>query len=174
MKISGWQKIGLTFFLFIFLSVNLGLTFLVKPKETKAFLGAGDTVVVVGDTSPTSITRNITQGLHLTFDKIIKVLAKAFWEEFKTRMINLLTAKVLDFIGANPDDPEKAKFVLDVAEYVWGSQLYGMEIPGLGATTTGLLWNALYDYFCGQPAAELTINLFLPRKREEGFCEILD
>jgi len=173
MKISGWQKIGLTFFLFIFLSVNLGSNFLVKPKETKAFFGGG-LVHVVNDTSPTSITQTGTQIAHLTFDKIIKVLAKAFWEEFKIRMINLLTAKILDFIGANPDDPEKAKFVLDVAEYVWGSQLYGMEIPGLGATTTRMIWNALYAYFCGQPTAHLTINLFLPREREEDFCEILE
>ena len=172
MKISGWQKIGLIFFLFIFLSVNLGSSFLVKPKETKAFFGGG-VVHVINDTSPTSIARNVTQTLHLTFDEIIKVIARAFWEEFKIRMINLLTAKVLDFIGANPDNPEQAKFVLDVAEYVWGSQLYGMEIPGLGATTTRMIWNALYAYFCGQPTAHLTINLFLPREREEGFCEIL-
>ena len=173
MKISGWQKIGLTFFLFIFLSVNLGSNFLVKPKETKAFFGGG-IVHVISDTAPLSIARNVTQTAHLIEDKILKPIALAFIEEFKIRMVNLLTAKVLDFIGANPDDPETAKFVLDVAEYVWGSQLYGMEIPGLGTTTTGLLWNALYDYFCGQPTAHLTINLFLPRKREEDFCDILD
>ena len=172
MKISGWQKIGLTFFLFIFLSVNLGLTFLVKPKETKALFGV-EVVHVVNDTSPTSVTRTGTQIAHFTFDKVISLLARAFWEEFKIRMINLLTAKILDFIGANPDNPEKAKFVLDVAEYVWGSQLYGTDIPGIGKDTE-LIWNALYAYFCGQPTAQLTINLFLPRKRDEDFCEILE
>ena len=170
MKISGWQKIGLTFFLFIFLSVNLGSFFLVKPKETKAFVC---TCHVTSNSAPTEISQTVTQIKHLTFDEIVKTIADACWEEFKIRMINLLTAKILDFIGANPDNPEQAKFVLDVAEYVWGSQLYGIEIPGLGKDTE-LLWNALYNYFCGQPTAYLTINLFLPRKREEDFCEILD
>jgi len=174
MKISGWQKIGLTFFLFIFLSVNLGSNFLVKPKEAKAFLGAGDTVAVISDTAVTTFAKLAAQVKHLTFDEIIRTLADAFWEEFKIRMINLLTARILDFIGANPDNPEKAKFVLNVAEYVWGSQLYGLKIPGLNATDTKAIWQALYNYFCGQPTAQFTINLFLPRRREKDFCEILE
>jgi len=170
MKISGWQKIGLTFFLFIFLSVNLGLNLLVKPKETKALVC---TCHITSNSAPTEITQTGTQIKHYTFDEIVKTIADACWEEFKIRMINLLTAKVLDFIGASPGDHEKAKFVLDVAEYVWGDQLYGTDIPGIGEDTE-LIWNALYAYFCNQPTAELTINLFLPRKRDEGFCEVLD
>lgn len=94
------------------------------PNKTYAVMGAGDTVVVVGDTSPTGINNYVNHTMtHLkdfVLDKAATLLAKQFLHQLTISVINWINT---GFEGSPSFLSNPGAFFLDAADQVTGAFL---------------------------------------------------
>ena len=98
--------------------------FVAIPQKTYAVFGAGDTVVVVGDASPTGIENFINHSMgnlkDFVLDKLATMLAKQILHQLTVSVINWINT---GFEGSPSFLQNPGAFFLDVADQVSGAFL---------------------------------------------------
>jgi hypothetical protein len=104
----------------------IGTLLVLIPQKSYAVFGAGDTVVVVADTSPTGINNYINHIMtHLkdfVLDKLATILAKQILHQLTVSVINWINT---GFQGSPSFLQNPGAFFLDVADQVSGAFLAG-------------------------------------------------
>jgi hypothetical protein len=94
------------------------------PKQTFAILGAGDTVVVVGDVSPTGITNFVNHTLiklkEFVLDKMATMLMKQILHQMTMEVVNWING---GFQGSPAFLTNPGAFFLEAADQVTGAFL---------------------------------------------------
>jgi len=94
------------------------------PQRTYAILGAGDTVVVVGDVSVTGIANNISHTMDrlksFVFDRLSTLIAKQILHQMTVSVINWINT---GFEGSPAFLTNPEAFFLDVADQITGAYL---------------------------------------------------